>query len=102
MFAIIAALATIIGTSAFNEAPEVKKEVVDHYLRFDGDDNSTPEIRAAGNWADLGTAPPSLTCNEADGTVCYIKYNGDLAAFQSYVANKSYADIAGMVQKFRE
>lgn len=106
MLAAILVFTIVLGASAFKTDKQPKKaaEVQDRYFRFDGDDNSTGEIQAAGNWVDLGTTPPSLPCEETSGIVCYVKFNGDLSTYQSYVSNKTITDLqtAGIIEDYRE
>lgn len=95
-----------LAASAFktDKHPKEAAKFQDHYFRFDGDDNSNAEIQASGNWVDLGTNPPSLPCEETSGIVCYVKYNGELSAYQSYVSNKTITDLqtAGIIEDYRE
>lgn len=105
MLTAIVGVVLALGVSAFKSKPVTEtKKFVDHYFRFDGADNSNAEIRAAGNWVDLGVNPPSLPCEESSGIVCYVKYNGDLSAFQTYVSNKTLSDLqmANIIQDYRE
>jgi len=106
MLATILVVSVALAASAFKTDKQPKEAAAfqDHYFRFDGDDNSNAEIQAAGNWVDLGTTPPSLSCEETSGIVCYVKYNGDLSAYQSYVSNKTITDLqtAGIIQDYRE
>lgn len=106
MLASILIVSIALAASAF-KTDKPTKEVTkfqDHYFRFDGDDNSNAEIQSAGNWVDLGTTPPSLPCEETSGIVCYVKFNGDLSTYQSYVSNKTITDLqtAGIIEDYRE
>jgi|SRR5665213_1304715 len=101
----IAAMAIILGIagSAYTAKPAVKHNHTMHYIEFNGSDNSKSQIEASGNWLDLGIEQPTLTCDETSGVVCYVEYNGTLSQFQSYVANKTVADLqaAGIIQEYR-
>jgi len=101
----IAVMAIVLGiaASAFTAKPTVKHNHTMHFIQFTGSDNSKPEIEASGNWLDLGTDEPTLTCDEASGVVCYVEYNGTLSQFQSYVSNKTITDLqnAGIIQEYR-
>lgn len=106
MLAAILVFTVALGANAFKTDKEPKEAAKseDRYFRFDGDDNSNGEIQEAGNWVDLGTTPPSLPCEETSGIVCYVKFNGDLSTYQSYVSNKTITDLqtAGIIQDYRE
>jgi len=103
IFAVIA-IVMGIAASAFTNGKVTPVSDAMHYIRYDGADNSNTQIQASGNWVDLGTQEPALTCSEPNGVVCFVKFDGDLSAFQSYVSNKTESDLesAGIIQAFRE
>ncbi|MGH2647910.1 MAG: hypothetical protein ACRDE8_10100, partial [Ginsengibacter sp.] len=80
----IAVVAIFLGiaVSAFTDKPtEKQKGHTVHFFEFNGMNNSDGQIQATWNWQDLGTGTPTLTCNQGSGIVCYVDYDGDLAAF---------------------
>ena len=103
IFAFIA-IVMAIAASAFTNMKVTPGGDDMHYIRYDGADNSNTEIQASGNWVDLGTQEPSLTCSEPSGVVCFVKFDGSLSSFQTYVSNKTESDLenAGIIQAFRE
>ena len=101
----IAVMAIVLGiaASAFTAKSTVKHNHTMRFIEFTCSDNSKGQIEASGNWLDLGTSEPILTCDEGSGIVCYVQYNGTLTQFQSYVANKTFTDLqnAGIIQEYR-
>lgn len=93
-----------IAASAFTNLNLPQNNHAMHFLRYDGTDNSNTEIQESSNWVDLGTQEPALSCSDETGVVCFVKYDGDLASFQTYVSNKTVSDLetAGIIQAFRE
>lgn len=105
LLAIVAVLAVAFGSSAFRNQENIKDQAVqEHYFRFDGTNNSDSQIQSIGNWVDMGVSQPELSCEEPSGVVCFVKFNGDLSAFQSYIASKTVSDLQsdGIIQAFRE
>lgn len=103
----IAVIAIVMGiaASAFTNQPTVKQnDNAMHYIQFTGTDNSNGQIQAPGNWSDLGTGTPTLTCDKTTGVVCFVKFDGDLSSYQSYVSNKTIANLqsAGIIQEYRQ
>jgi hypothetical protein len=102
----IAIIALVLGiaANAFTMRPAEKTgSLTMHYIQFTGPDNSDDEIQSADNWTDLGTQPPTLTCNAGTGIVCYVQFNGDLDTFDTYVSDKTLSDLvtAGIIDKYR-
>lgn len=101
---ILAIIVTAMGVavSAFvNTNSQMQKSTVMHYYEFTGTSNN--DVGIPGNWDDLGEQP-SLQCEETSGTICFVKFNGDINAFQTYVNGKSFAEIYddGLIQAYRE
>jgi len=101
----IAVMAIVLGiaASAYTARPAVKqKNMTMHYIEFTGSTNA--DVGDPGQWDDLGTGTPSLTCNKATGTVCFVKYNGDFTSFESYVDGKSLSQLQadGIIQEYRQ
>lgn len=103
MFAVVAIVMGIAASAYTSRIPEKPKAHAMHYIEFTGTDNSNAQIEASANWLDLGTNPPTLTCAEPDGIVCYVLFNGTLSAYQSYVSTKTITDLqnAGIIQEYR-
>lgn len=100
----VVALVMGIAASGFTNHKVPNSSHTMHYIRYDGTDNSNAELQASSNWVDLGTQDPDLSCSDQTGVVCFVKYDGDLASFQTYVSNKTISDLetAGIIQAFRE
>jgi type 1 fimbria pilin len=100
----VVAIVMGIAASAFTNLNVPQNYHAMHYIRYDGTDNSNGQIEASSNWVDLGTQEPALSCSDQTGVVCFVKYNGDLASFQTYVSDKTVSDLetAGIIQAFRE
>jgi len=104
LMAILAIALGIAGSAFTGKAPVKQKNLTLHYFEFMGSDNSNGQIQAASNWVDLGTDEPTLTCDKATGIVCYVEFDGTLSSYQTYVSNKTLANLqsAGIIDEYRQ
>lgn len=56
------------------------------YFRYTKDDDADPDFQDIDSWENLGDDPTLLECNESSGTICEVEFNGDEAAFETYLA----------------
>lgn len=104
LLALLAIVFTVASAFTVNKVAQqpVKAAVTDHYYRYDGVDNSDPEIQTPGNWVYLGTTPPSLGCSESLGVICFIKTDMDETTFFANLSSQTEASLDAYIEARKE
>lgn len=104
MLAVFAALAIVITASSFGLVPSEQK-ATHLYFEYVGDTNNEEDIQNEENWQGGTLQPPTLGCEDPNGVICYVKFEGDLNDLRSFIANKTIGDLTSMpdfIQSYRQ
>ncbi len=102
VLAIVFTVASAFAISKVSTAQKTEILTTYHYFRYDGVDNSDPEIQDAGNWVYLGETPPSLGCENPTGVICYIKTTMDETSFFANLSSQTEASLGAAIQARKE
>lgn len=102
VLAIVFTVASAFAVSKVSSAQQKATITTDHYFRYDGVDNSDPEIQDPNNWVYLGETPPSLGCSETSGVICYIKTTMDESTFFANLSSQTETSLAAAIQARKE
>lgn len=69
------------------------KKLATHYFQYNGNNNNDENLQVTDNWDDLGENPISFPCNETNGVVCIVAFDGDEAAFEAYLEDITYTQM---------